>query len=37
MTRRPRDTAWRWYGIAAVLLLAILVLELTGALGSLGP
>ena len=37
MTRRRRDAAWRWYGIAALLLLALLVLDLTGALGSLGP
>jgi hypothetical protein len=37
MTRRRRDPAWAWYGIAAALLVALLILELTGALESLGP
>lgn len=34
---RPRDSAWLWYGIAAAALLAVLVLDLTGVLGGLGP
>jgi hypothetical protein len=33
----PRDPAWLWYGVAAAALLAVLVLELTGVLGRLGP
>jgi hypothetical protein len=37
VTRRRRDAAWLWYGIAAALLVALLILDLTGALGSLGP
>ncbi len=36
MTPR-RDSAWLWYGIAGVALLAFLLLDLTGVLGGLGP
>ncbi len=32
-----RDTAWFWYGLAATLLLALLVLDLLGVLDRLGP
>jgi hypothetical protein len=35
--RLRRDSAWLWYGIAAAALLAFLLLDLTGVLGSLGP
>jgi hypothetical protein len=37
VTRRRRDPAWLWYGIAAGVLLVLLILDLTGALESLGP
>ncbi len=37
MSRPRRDSAWLWYGLAGAVLLALLVLDLTGALGSLGP
>ena len=37
MSRRLRDPAWLWYGIAAAALLALLLLDLTGVLGGLGP
>lgn len=35
--RRPRDSAWLWYGLAVAAVLAFILLDLTGALGSLGP
>jgi hypothetical protein len=35
--RRPRDSAWIWYGIALAALVAVLALDLSGALGGLGP
>ena len=37
MSRRRRDPAWLWYGLAAAALLALLLLDLTGVLGGLGP
>ena len=36
MTPR-RDSAWLWYGIAGVALLAFLLLDLAGVLGGIGP
>lgn len=35
--RRPRDSAWLWYGVALAALVALLVLDLAGVLGNLGP
>jgi hypothetical protein len=37
VSRRRRDPAWLWYGLAAVALLALLLLDVTGVLGGLGP
>ena len=37
MSRGRRDPAWLWYGLAAAALLALLLLDLTGVLGGLGP
>ena len=37
--RRParRDPAWVWYAVAAALLVLLLVLQLSGVTGGLGP
>lgn len=32
-----RDPAWLWYGLATLVLIALLVLDLIGALDPLGP
>jgi hypothetical protein len=37
VSRRRRDSAWIWYGIALVALAAFLALDLSGVLGGLGP
>jgi hypothetical protein len=37
VSRGRRDPAWLWYGLAAAALLALLILDLTGVLGGLGP
>jgi hypothetical protein len=34
---RRRDPAWLWYGLAAAVLVALLVLDATGILDRLGP
>ncbi len=36
-TARRKDPAWAWYVIAAVVLAAVLILELSGALAPLTP
>ena len=37
--RRPvrRDPAWVWYAIAAAVLALLLALQISGAVGGLGP
>jgi hypothetical protein len=37
VSRRRRDPAWLWYGLAVAALLVLLLLDLTGVLGGLGP
>jgi hypothetical protein len=34
---RRRDPAWLWYGVAVVAVIAFVILDVTGVLGSFGP